>query len=84
MNLIELDILLNWFQAALADTEAAVVNVLSASSSLFTLILAGVFPSEPGTFFILFWTLSVDIFVKIRPHVWVFKKFDFAANLQKY
>jgi hypothetical protein len=45
--------------------------------------LAGVFPSEPGTFFILFWTLSVDIFVKIRPHVSVLKKFDFAANLQK-
>jgi hypothetical protein len=35
-------------QAALAETEAAVVNVLSASSSLFTLILAAIFPSEPG------------------------------------
>jgi hypothetical protein len=33
----------------LAETEAAVVNVLSASSSLFTLLLAAVFPSEPGT-----------------------------------
>merc|ERR1719367_976010 len=33
------------YQAALADTEAGVVNVLSASSCLFTLILSALFPS---------------------------------------
>jgi len=33
------------YQAALADTEAAVVNVVSASSCLFTLILSAMFPS---------------------------------------
>jgi len=36
------------YQRALSLTEAAVVNVLSASSSVFTLILSGVFPSEPS------------------------------------
>ena len=36
------------YQRALSVTEAAVVNVLSASSSVFTLILSGVFPSEPS------------------------------------
>lgn len=52
--LLSLVFCLPWFggnycyQAALSDTEAAVVNVLSASSSLFTLILAAIFPSEPG------------------------------------
>ena len=35
------------YQAALAHTEAGVVNVLSASSCLFTLILAAIFPSSP-------------------------------------
>ena len=35
------------YQAALSDTEAAVVNVLSSSSCLFTLLLAAAFPSEP-------------------------------------
>jgi len=35
------------YQAALADTEAAVVNVVSASSCLFTLILSAIFPSTP-------------------------------------
>ena len=54
MALLSLVFCLPWFggnfcyQAALAETEAAVVNVLSASSSLFTLILAAIFPSEPG------------------------------------
>ena len=33
------------YQAALADTETGIVNVLSASSCLFTLILSAVFPS---------------------------------------
>ncbi len=36
------------YQTALSDTEAAVVNVLSSSSCLFTLVLAAVFPSESG------------------------------------
>ena len=36
------------YQTALAETEAAVVNVLSASSSIFTLVLAAIFPSEPS------------------------------------
>lgn len=35
------------YQAALADTEAGVVNVLSASSCLFTLLLSAIFPSTP-------------------------------------
>ncbi|CAG0918362.1 unnamed protein product [Notodromas monacha] len=34
------------YQAALAETEAGVVNVLSSSSALFTLLLAAVFPSS--------------------------------------
>eukprot|EP00095_Tigriopus_kingsejongensis_P001336 snap_masked-scaffold1057_size73593-processed-gene-0.8 protein:Tk01336 transcript:snap_masked-scaffold1057_size73593-processed-gene-0.8-mRNA-1 annotation:"solute carrier family 35 member f5-like" len=34
------------YQAALSHTEAAIVNVLSSSSCLFTLILSGLFPSE--------------------------------------
>ena len=34
------------YQAALAHTEAGVVNVLSASSCLFTLILSAIFPSS--------------------------------------
>ena len=33
------------YQVALSDTEAAIVNVLSSSSCLFTLLLASVFPS---------------------------------------
>jgi len=35
------------YQAALAHTEAGIVNVLSASSCLFTLVLAAIFPSTP-------------------------------------
>ena len=35
------------YQAALSHTEAGVVNVLSASSCLFTLMLAAIFPSTP-------------------------------------
>lgn len=34
------------YQEALAKTEAAVVNILSSSSSLFTLILSALFPSD--------------------------------------
>ncbi len=34
------------YQSALSDTEAAVVNVLSSSSCLFTMVLAAIFPSE--------------------------------------
>ena len=36
------------YQAALSYTEAGIVNVLSASSCLFTLLLAAVFPSLPS------------------------------------
>lgn len=36
------------YQLALSDTEAGVVNVLSASSCFFTLILGAVFPSTPA------------------------------------
>jgi len=36
------------YQAALAHTEAGIVNVLSASSCLFTLLLAAIFPSTPA------------------------------------
>lgn len=36
------------YQAALADTEAGIVNVLSASSCFFTLILSAFFPSTPA------------------------------------
>jgi solute carrier family 35 protein F5 len=41
------------YQLALSDTEAAIVNVLSSSSCLFTLILAAIFPSEDGDRFTL-------------------------------
>lgn len=34
------------FKAALANTEAGIVNVLSASSCFFTLLLSAVFPSN--------------------------------------
>jgi solute carrier family 35 protein F5 len=34
------------YQAALAKTEAAVVNILSSSSSFFTLLLSALFPSD--------------------------------------
>ncbi|CAG9820957.1 unnamed protein product [Phaedon cochleariae] len=35
------------YQVALSETEAGMVNVLSSTSSLFTLILASLFPSNP-------------------------------------
>ncbi len=41
------------YQAALADTEAAVVNILSSTSSIFTMILAAMFPSGTGDKFTL-------------------------------
>ena len=36
------------YQEALAKTEAAVVNILSSSSSFFTLVLSALFPSDSG------------------------------------
>lgn len=36
------------YQAALSHAEAAIVNVLSSSSCLFTLVLSAIFPSEAG------------------------------------
>ena len=44
--------LLQWFlgnyayQIALSDTEAGIVNVISSTSGLFTLVLAALFPSS--------------------------------------
>ncbi|KAJ8935456.1 hypothetical protein NQ314_012876 [Rhamnusium bicolor] len=49
----------NWFvanytyQVALSETEAGMVNVLSSTSSLFTLILAAIFPSNQADKFTL-------------------------------
>lgn len=36
------------YQASLVTTEAGVVTALSSTSSLFTLVLAALFPSQPG------------------------------------
>lgn len=50
------------YQEALLGTEAAIVNILSSTSGLFTLILAAVWSSGPGDKF----TLSKLIAVLIR------------------
>ncbi|XP_072387880.1 solute carrier family 35 member F5 [Diabrotica undecimpunctata] len=51
------------YQVALSETEAGIVNVLSSTSSLFTLVLASIFPSNPSDKF----TLSklVAVFLSI-------------------
>lgn len=49
------------YQIALAKTEAAIVNVLSSTSSLFTLILAAVFPSNLGDRFTLSKLVAVSV-----------------------
>lgn len=41
------------YQVALSETEAGIVNVLSSTSSLFTLVLASIFPSNPSDKFTL-------------------------------
>eukprot|EP00075_Anas_platyrhynchos_P028217 XP_027317470.1 solute carrier family 35 member F5 [Anas platyrhynchos] len=58
-------LVLQWFlanfsyQEALSDTQVAIVNILSSTSGLFTLILAAVFPSNSGDRFTLSKLLAV-------------------------
>ncbi|KAJ8879917.1 hypothetical protein PR048_020538 [Dryococelus australis] len=65
--LIDIAALQNWFianytyQVALSDTEAGIVTVLSSTSSLFTLILAALFPSNIGDRFTLSKLVAVCI-----------------------
>ncbi|KAJ7407400.1 Solute carrier family 35 member F5 [Willisornis vidua] len=47
------------YQEALSDTQVALVNILSSTSGLFTLILAAVFPSNSGDRFTLSKLLAV-------------------------
>ncbi|XP_015264642.1 PREDICTED: solute carrier family 35 member F5 [Gekko japonicus] len=47
------------YQEALSDTQMAIVNILSSTSGLFTLILAAVFPSNSGDRFTLSKLLAV-------------------------
>ncbi|XP_070570117.1 solute carrier family 35 member F5-like [Ptychodera flava] len=47
------------YQEALADTQVAVVNILSSTSGLFTLVLAAMFPSSHGDKFTLTKLVSV-------------------------
>ncbi|KAM4698145.1 solute carrier family 35 member F5 [Rhinophrynus dorsalis] len=47
------------YQEALSDTQVAIVNVISSTSGLFTLILASVFPSNSGDRFTLSKLLAV-------------------------
>ncbi|XP_067001270.1 solute carrier family 35 member F5 [Anabrus simplex] len=49
------------YQIALAKTEAGIVNVLSSTSSLFTLVLAALFPSNLGDRFTLSKLVAVSI-----------------------
>ncbi|XP_042856729.1 solute carrier family 35 member F5-like isoform X2 [Penaeus japonicus] len=51
------------YQIALSDTEAGVVNVISSTSGLFTLILAAVFPSSSADKFTLSKLFSVLLMV---------------------
>ncbi|XP_077306337.1 LOW QUALITY PROTEIN: solute carrier family 35 member F5-like [Lithobates pipiens] len=47
------------YQEALSDTQVAIVNIISSTSGLFTLILASVFPSNSGDRFTLSKLLAV-------------------------
>lgn len=49
------------YQEALANTEAGIVNILSCSSGLFTLILASIFPANTGDRFTLSKLLAIAI-----------------------
>lgn len=49
------------YQEALANTEAGIVNILSCSSGLFTLILASIFPANSGDRFTLSKLLAIII-----------------------
>ncbi|MBN3285326.1 S35F5 protein, partial [Polyodon spathula] len=50
-----------FYQEALSDTQVAIVNILSSTSGLFTLILAAVFPSNSGDRFTLSKLLAVAL-----------------------
>ena len=60
------------YQAALADTEAGVVNVLSASSCLFTLILSALFPSTSMDSLSLTKMVGVLFTIKKQFHMYLF------------
>ncbi|OCT63213.1 solute carrier family 35 member F5 isoform X2 [Xenopus laevis] len=49
------------YQEALSDTQVAIVNIISSTSGLFTLILASVFPSNSGDRFTLSKLLAVAL-----------------------
>lgn len=49
------------YQEALANTEAGIVNILSCSSGLFTLILASIFPANSGDRFTLSKLLAIGL-----------------------
>ncbi|XP_061432332.1 solute carrier family 35 member F5 isoform X1 [Lethenteron reissneri] len=49
------------FQTALVKTQVAIVNILTSTSGLFTLVLAGVFPSNSGDRFTLSKLLAVGL-----------------------
>ncbi|KAM9302470.1 solute carrier family 35 member F5, partial [Gastrophryne carolinensis] len=49
------------YQEALSDTQVAIVNIISSTSGLFTLILASVFPSNSGDRFTLSKLLAVGL-----------------------
>ncbi|NP_001135524.1 solute carrier family 35 member F5 [Xenopus tropicalis] len=51
------------YQEALSDTQVAIVNIISSTSGLFTLILASVFPSNSGDRFTLSKLLAVALSV---------------------
>lgn len=51
------------YQIALSDTEAGVVNVISSTSGLFTLVLAAIFPSSTSDKFTLSKLASVFLMV---------------------
>lgn len=51
------------YQIALSDTEAGVVNVISSTSGLFTLILAAIFPSTVADKFSISKLISVLLMV---------------------
>ncbi|XP_013767201.1 solute carrier family 35 member F5 [Pundamilia nyererei] len=54
------------YQEALSDTQVAIVNILSSTSGLFTLILAAIFPSNSSDRF----TLSKLLAVALRCSLW--------------
>ncbi|KAG9329692.1 hypothetical protein JZ751_030054 [Albula glossodonta] len=53
------------YQEALSDTQVAIVNILSSTSGLFTLILAAIFPSNSSDRFTLSKLLAVVLRVRV-------------------